>query len=168
MKIFRRTRPLPEDVQLLEIRERHKLAQNIFFRRESLELTQDALAEQAGMTQAQIANLEAGHANPTHVTLTKVANALGCKIRDLYTPADNAVELVPRRFKSTDIHIGSGESEEILEGNSQVFARNMKIDWDLLGRVYLYAGSAESEPEGVVDLRDAEIAKSQSGVASVA
>src|SRR5690625_4981793 len=95
MNIFRRNRRkhLPEDAQIQEIEERHDIAQQVFFRREAIGLTQETLAASAGMTQAQIAQIEAGHANPTHRTLVKLAAALGCRVRDLYSPlADEATQ----------------------------------------------------------------------------
>lgn len=87
MSLFKWLRPraTAEHVQIQEIRELHDLAQQVFLRREMEGgLTQAKLAERAGMTQAQIANIEAGHANPTVRSLAKLAHALGCRIRDLF------------------------------------------------------------------------------------
>jgi transcriptional regulator with XRE-family HTH domain len=71
-------------VQLREVEERHRLSQQVFFRRERTGQTQEELARKASLTQAQIANLEAGHANPTLLTIVKVASALGCSVRALF------------------------------------------------------------------------------------
>jgi transcriptional regulator with XRE-family HTH domain len=84
MKRPKRRHPLTEAVQLREIEERHRLSQQIFFRRERAGQTQDELAQRASLTQAQIANLEAGHANPTLLTIVKLASALDCPVRALF------------------------------------------------------------------------------------
>lgn len=60
-------------------------------RRLALGLSQQRLAERAGMTQAQIANLEAMRGDPQVSTLAKLANVLGM----------NPSELVDDWFKST-------------------------------------------------------------------
>lgn len=85
MSVFRK-KELPEAVQLQEIDERHDLSQQIFFRREHNGWTQEELAETAGLTQSQIAKLEAGDSNPTLRTLVKVAHALGCRLHQLVAP----------------------------------------------------------------------------------
>lgn len=77
----------PEDVQIQEIDERHFLALQTFTRREVIGWSQEDLAGAAGMTQAQIANIEAGQANPTLRTLTKLAYTFGCGITNLLSPA---------------------------------------------------------------------------------
>jgi len=74
---------ISEEAQLREIDERHFLAQQIFFRRASRHWLQDELAKASGLTQAQVAMLEAGQANPTLRTLAKFATALSCTVSDL-------------------------------------------------------------------------------------
>jgi transcriptional regulator with XRE-family HTH domain len=76
--------PVSEEAQLREIDERHFLAQQIFFRRESRHWSQDELAQASGLTPAQVATLEAGQANPTLRTLAKLANAFTCRVRELF------------------------------------------------------------------------------------
>ena len=83
MSIFTRAAPDPA-LQILEIDESHFLAQQVFLRRGTTGMAQADLAERAGMTQAQIAHIEAGQANPTHKTLVKLAYALDCNVRHLY------------------------------------------------------------------------------------
>lgn len=84
------TETLSEGVQLQEIDERHYLALQIFRRRSEKGegWSQDELAERAGMTQPQIANLEAGQANPTLRTLVKVAHALEAQVGELLEPSE--------------------------------------------------------------------------------
>lgn len=72
-----------EDMQVQEIDERHHLSQQIFFRRQQRDWTQERLAAEAGLTQAQVATIEAGQANPTFRTLVKLASALGCGVAGL-------------------------------------------------------------------------------------
>lgn len=86
MAIFRSKMPREarDRAELQDIYERHYLSQQVFLRRGNL--SQRELAALAGMTQPQIARLEAGRENPTHSTLVKLAVALECKIADLYTP----------------------------------------------------------------------------------
>lgn len=89
MKKPARRRPaetLSESEQLQEIDERHFISQQVFFRREERDWSQERLAQAAGLTQAQVATLEAGQANPTLRTLVKLAAAFGCGVRDLITP----------------------------------------------------------------------------------
>jgi transcriptional regulator with XRE-family HTH domain len=72
------------EAQLREIDEHHFLAQQIFFRRESRHWSQDELARASGLTQAQVATLEAGQANPTLRTLVKLATAMSCSVHELF------------------------------------------------------------------------------------
>jgi transcriptional regulator with XRE-family HTH domain len=76
---------ISEEARLREIDERHFLAQQIFFRRESRRWSQDELARVAGLTQAQVATVEAGQANPTLRTLARLSTALSCTVRELFT-----------------------------------------------------------------------------------
>jgi transcriptional regulator with XRE-family HTH domain len=75
---------ISEEARLREIDERHFLAQQIFFRRESRRWSQDELARVAGLTQAQVATVEAGQANPTLRTLARLSTALSCTVRELF------------------------------------------------------------------------------------
>jgi transcriptional regulator with XRE-family HTH domain len=75
---------ISEEAQLREIDERHFLAQQIFFRRESRRWSQEELARASGLTQSQVATLEAGQANPTLRTLAKLATAFSCSVHELF------------------------------------------------------------------------------------
>ena len=85
MTIFKRER-LGQDVQVQEVQERYCLSEQVYERRETIGWAQEKLAEHASMTQAQIATIEAGQANPTLRTLIKLAHALGCRVKDLLAP----------------------------------------------------------------------------------
>jgi transcriptional regulator with XRE-family HTH domain len=76
---------ISEEAQLREIDERHFLAQQIFFRRERRGWSQEELASASGLTQAQVATMEAGQANPTLRTLAKLATALACTVGEFFT-----------------------------------------------------------------------------------
>lgn len=56
------------------------LGQAVYDRRKELELSQAALARRAGMTQAQISNIEGGDSVPTLPLLTRLANALDASL----------------------------------------------------------------------------------------
>lgn len=113
MNIFRRT-VVDEDLEMLAIDESHYLAQQVFMRRGMLCITQGELAERAGMTQSQVANVEAGHANPTHRTLVKIAYALDCNVRHLYEDDDAVAQSWFVRMPNlTEAAIGSLWSVEI-------------------------------------------------------
>lgn len=88
---------IPDDVEIQEIEERHDLSQQIFFRREEMGLSQTQLAERAGLTQAQVARLEAGHSNPTLKTLTKLAHSFGCRVAEIIRPGVETVLFGGRR-----------------------------------------------------------------------
>lgn len=87
---------ISEEARLREIDERHFLAQQIFFRREARGWSQDELARASGLTQAQVATVEAGQANPTLRTLAKLATAFACTVSELFNdpePRDVAGDL---------------------------------------------------------------------------
>jgi transcriptional regulator with XRE-family HTH domain len=79
---------MSEDALVQEIDERHFISEQVFFRREERGWSQDQLATEAGMTQAQVALIEAGQANPTLRSLVKLAHAFGCSVSDLAAPRE--------------------------------------------------------------------------------
>jgi transcriptional regulator with XRE-family HTH domain len=85
-KFFKRkaSETISEEAQLREIDERHFLSQQIFLRRDESNWSQEELARQAGLTQSQVASLEAGQSNPTLRTLSKLATAFGCSVSELF------------------------------------------------------------------------------------
>ena len=85
-EVFKRSsaETVSEGARLQEIDERHFLAQQIYFRRERRQWSQEDLARLSGLTQAQVATLEAGRGNPTLRTLTKLANAFSCPVAEMF------------------------------------------------------------------------------------
>ena len=81
------------------------LANNIRNRRLKKRLTQMALAERSGVTQAQISRLESGsEENTTLQSLRGIARALGCSVVDLLPEEDKrrqsaAIPSPPRASK---------------------------------------------------------------------
>jgi transcriptional regulator with XRE-family HTH domain len=65
------------------------LAVNICRVREERGLTQKQLAEAAGLSQPRITEIERSDANPTLLTITRIANALGVRVERLF--ADTSV-----------------------------------------------------------------------------
>jgi transcriptional regulator with XRE-family HTH domain len=97
---------ISEAAQLHEIDERHFLAQQIFFRREGRQWSQEELARASGLTQAQVATLEAGQANPTLRTLAKLADALSCGVRELF---EDVTSRSPLNVPGIDVQISTEE-----------------------------------------------------------
>ena len=88
---------ISEEARLREIDERHFLSHQIFFRREGLEWSQDDLARASGLTQSQVATLEAGQTNPTLRTLVKLATAFSCSVSEMLADVDAAANSVAAR-----------------------------------------------------------------------
>lgn len=63
-----------------EYQEIFGLGEVVARRREELALSQIALAERTGLTQADISRLEQGKGNPTYSTIKKIMNALQLKL----------------------------------------------------------------------------------------
>lgn len=57
-----------------------------------LELTQEALAEEAGITVTHLSRLEKGEINPTWGTMRRLAAALGLSLADLAARLESLVE----------------------------------------------------------------------------
>jgi transcriptional regulator with XRE-family HTH domain len=62
------------------------VAKNIRLRRESIPLSQEALADICGLHRTYIGAIERGERNVTVNTLARVAEALGCSAIDLLSP----------------------------------------------------------------------------------
>ena len=93
-----------EAAQLQQIDERHCLAQQVFFRRQTREWSQEDVARVASLTQAQVATLEAGQANPTLRTLARLATAFSCPVASLFEDSESVSAVEPgqqRRRKPT-------------------------------------------------------------------
>lgn len=66
------------------------LALNVWSLRETMGMTQQQLAETAMMKQPRIADIERDEANPTLLTISRVAFALGVTASELLAEPDNA------------------------------------------------------------------------------
>ena len=86
---------LPDAAAVREIDERHHIAQQVFFRREERGWSQRNLADLAALTPAQIALVEAGHANPPLRALVRLAHALGCSLAELTAPRETQPATAP-------------------------------------------------------------------------
>lgn len=60
------------------------LAENLRLLRLKQRLSQDALADEAGVTQALVSAIERGRANPTVESLERLALVLGVRIGELF------------------------------------------------------------------------------------
>lgn len=63
------------------------LGQAIRARRETLEVSQEALADAAGMDRAHMGKIERGERNVTLLNLLKIAAALRCRASDIMATA---------------------------------------------------------------------------------
>lgn len=57
-------------------------------------ITQADLADRCGTTQQQIARIETGTVDPRLGTLRKIADALGCELRDLFYTRDEFLQTI--------------------------------------------------------------------------
>ena len=56
--------------------------------REARKMSQEALADAAGMDRSHLGRIERGERNVTLLNITRIANAMGCKSSDLLAVAD--------------------------------------------------------------------------------
>jgi transcriptional regulator with XRE-family HTH domain len=63
---------------------REALAHNVRLRRVSRGLSQNRLADEAGLTQGQVSAIERGKANPTMESLGRIAQVLGVEVDVLF------------------------------------------------------------------------------------
>lgn len=73
---------------MVEHMEYEHLITTVKKRREMLQVTQQTLAELAGVSARQLKQFESGKGNPTLKTLTKIGNALGMKLTFQVKPTD--------------------------------------------------------------------------------
>jgi transcriptional regulator with XRE-family HTH domain len=64
------------------------LGRNVRRRRETIDISQDKLAEKAGLDQTYISGIECGHRNPGIKNVAKLAKALGIKTSELCMGVD--------------------------------------------------------------------------------
>jgi len=149
---------ISEEARLREIDERHFLAQQIFFRREARQWSQEELARVSGLTQAQVATLEAGQGNPTLRTLTKLAEAFSCGVQDLFqdsgVPADTEKTA---RYPRAPLDV-EGIDAGITTDEMVAFAREGRDRFDSLERGGLNAQTVVAPDEQIGAGAVAEIA----------
>ena len=63
---------------------REALTRNVRLRRVSRGLSQNRLADEAGLTQGQVSAIERGKANPTMESLGRIAQVLGVEVDVLF------------------------------------------------------------------------------------
>jgi len=78
-------------------REHAALGDAIRERREKLGLSQEALADAAGVHVTHLGGVERGVRNPNYVTLVRIAHALSVRTGALVTRADELADARPRR-----------------------------------------------------------------------
>jgi ribosome-binding protein aMBF1 (putative translation factor) len=66
--------------QLALFRSHYRLARQLLQRRHALGLTQEQLAAAAAVRQSEISRIENGRGNPTVLTLSRLADALGLEV----------------------------------------------------------------------------------------
>lgn len=66
-----------------QARARSKLGKNIRLKRHQLELTQEALAERAGLHPTYISSVERGQRNISLDNMISLAQALNCNLKEL-------------------------------------------------------------------------------------
>jgi len=57
-------------------------------RRQALEMSQEALADYAGIDRSHMGKLERGERNVTFLNIVRIAKAIGCSPSDLFADAD--------------------------------------------------------------------------------
>lgn len=146
--IDRRENPaaFDEAVDLQELDEVHFLAVNLFELRQSHGWSQEVLADRAGMTQAQIARIEAGHANPTLRTITKLACSLDRSVSELLSdPEETGIGSEDWELSAVRV-----SGYEALESRSPASAEAVTVIWGEGGFV-LPAGGGGPQRSGEED-----------------
>ena len=93
----------PEAVaELKQLAHRYRLGGEVAVLRSRAGLSQEQVADQTGIDQAEISRIERGVANPTHDTLERIAAALGVRVGFMQerapVPASVRALLGPTRF----------------------------------------------------------------------
>lgn len=91
------------------------LAVNVCLLRLERGLSQKQLAEAAGLSQPRITEIERSDANPTLLTITRIANALGVRVERLF--ADKPVR---------DAEVAAQPQAEVVEKEQAVIPRSVR------------------------------------------
>jgi transcriptional regulator with XRE-family HTH domain len=65
-----------------------KIGAAIRARRLAMEMSQEALADYAGIDRSHMGRIERGERNVSLLNILRIANAMDCKVSDLFTDAD--------------------------------------------------------------------------------
>ncbi|WP_291279515.1 cupin domain-containing protein [Galactobacter sp.] len=87
----------------------HVLGERIRQRRKDLGLTAQALASDAGISAAQISQIERGHSDPSLESLRRIAKSLAIPLFDLFTDQENETVKVVREDRRMKIRSPHGE-----------------------------------------------------------
>ena len=86
------------------------LAENIITLRKRSELSQERLADKAGIPRSTITNMESGAGNPSLTNLCKLAAALGVSIEELLSRPRNETSLL----KASQVPVQNRSSGKVL------------------------------------------------------
>lgn len=82
-------RPLDPPLPVDRLKARmERVAKRIRELRTEAKMNQEELAAKSGLTQSHISRLERAEHSPTHLTLEKIANALGCTVEGIEPASD--------------------------------------------------------------------------------
>lgn len=79
---------LRENTESVTVQEQPELIVNVRARRQALGLTQQQLAERAGISRQTLVAIEAGRLTPSVTVALRLARALGCTVDDLFALAE--------------------------------------------------------------------------------
>jgi transcriptional regulator with XRE-family HTH domain len=133
------------------------IARAVVERRKELGLTQGELAERMGTSQAQVWRIESGAFNPTAKTLSRLEEALGISLGNLYREYQQTAQLSPREqlegWRNSGLLIMSDEDfehtlelEEVSPGQLRKLVRLiMSIELDDGDKVQLVVRVKEAD-----------------------
>lgn len=80
-----------------------KLARALYQKKTGIKMTQEILAQKAGISRSFLGDTEKGRSLPTLITLDTIANACGVTLDFFVNPSYNQNEQKPNLFKDLDI-----------------------------------------------------------------
>ena len=117
-----------------------------------------ALAEQAGVTESFLSQVERGVASPSIASVQRIARALGTSIAELFTADESAGSLVRLRERQRIVYQGLGAVDELLtrssDGKLQVIMSTIQPGGGTGDEAYTHDSDEEVLVvlEGVLDL----------------
>ena len=119
--------------------------------RKQLNMSQQALASAAGITQNGVFRLEAGKTNPQLATLQQIAAVLGCSVRYLVSGAPDREPAFADRYRRVQRIVESGDDVAIramdsgLENARELLERGGSRREQLSGRKLMLKGSPDPD-----------------------